>query len=174
MKTNTKKITKILILTLVLIVSFIVYFKIIINKDIEYISQTKIENFNTYQQINSIVGLKGKLENAKFISKSFDSLYVERSNILEFIEIIESGAKKYNSILIIDNVNIDETHLKDDLPYGTLNMILVLNGQYKDIISFIHFLEDLPYFVNINSVKINISESSKDWSANIYFSTLTN
>lgn len=174
MRTNTKKITKILIVTLILIVSFIVYFRIILNKDIEYIAQTKIDNFNISQQISSVVGLKGKLENANNVSKSFDSLRIDRSNVLGFIEIIETGAQKNNTVLIIDNVNIDESHLKDSLPYGLLNMTLVANGKYESLVSLIRFLEDLPYFVTIHNVKITELESLKEWSANISFSVLTN
>lgn len=174
MKTNTKKITKILLILLFLILSFIIYFKIVLNKDIEYIAETKINNFTVYQQISSIVGLKGKLENANNISKSFDSLYVDRSHVLGFIEIIESGAEKNNTVLIIDNVNIDETHLKDALPYGLLNMTLMASGKYESIISLVKFLEDLPYFVTIHNVKMTEVESTKEWTSNISFSVLTN
>jgi Tfp pilus assembly protein PilO len=176
MKTNTKNIKKILIITFVVVVSLVAYLKYSLNKDIEYIISTKESNFIAAEKINSIFGLKSKVELAKKVSDSFDVLYIDRNNVLNFIETIEKIADKNKVLLVIDNVSIDESHLKDALPYGLLNMNLTLKGNYDYIYGFISDLEKMPYFIAMNNLRIvkdGVGNES-GWSANISISGITN
>jgi Tfp pilus assembly protein PilO len=176
MKINTKNITKILAVILLVTISAVVYLKLSLNKDIKYIIETKQNNFLASEKINSIFGLKSKIEATKKISDSFDILYIDRNNILSFIETVEKMAEKNKTVLTIDSVNIDESHLKDPLPYGLLNMNLTIKGNYANILSFISALEKMPYFITINNVRLVKAggDNETEWSANLSLSGITN
>lgn len=176
MKTNTKTTTYILLAILVCVLVGIIYFKFRLNKDIEYIIETKRNNFFASEEIRSIVGLKSKLEAAKKVSDAFDDLYIDRNNILSFIETIEKVAASHNVVLSIDTMTIDESHLAEVPAYGILNMSLTVSGNFQSITDFISALEKLPYFINITTVRLNRPESEGDnsWIANMSLFGLTN
>jgi len=176
MKTNTKKITLILIVLLLLVLAAIIYFKISLNKDIQYIIETKKSNFLVSENIQAAVGIKNKLKEVTDLAKSFDVFYVDRSNVLGFIETIEKTAETNKVTLVIDNVSVDETHLSESLPYGVLNMTLTATGRFDSIMNFLNGLEKLPYYLDFKTVRLVTvgGENNLDWSINVVFSSLTN
>jgi len=176
MKTNTKKITLILIAILLLVLGAIIYFKISLNKDIQYIIETKKSNFLVSENIRAAIGIKDKLKEVLDLEKSFDVFFIERNNVLGFIENIEKIAEVNKVTLLIDNVSVDETHLSESLPYGVLNMTLTATGKFDSIMSFLDNLEKIPYYLDFKTVRLVTvgGENNLGWSINVVFSSLTN
>jgi len=176
MKTNTKKITLILIAILLLVLGSIIYFKISLNKDIQYIIETKKSNFLVSENIRAAIGIKDKLKEVLDLEKSFDVFFIERNNVLGFIENIEKIAEVNKVTLLIDNVSVDETHLNESLPYGVLNMTLTATGSFDSIMNFLDNLEKIPYYLDFKTVRLVTvgGENNLGWSINVVFSSLTN
>lgn len=163
MKNKTKNSIIILSIVAVLALVFVVYLKISQNKDIAYIIETKKNNFLNSEKIHAISGLKNKSIEVEQVRKGFDDYYIERNNLLNFIEIIENLAKDKNVNLVIDNVNVDETHLKDTVPYGILSMTMSVDAKnLSSATDFLKGLEKLPYSIDFINIKlINTTEEQK-------------
>jgi hypothetical protein len=176
MNNKTKNSIIILSLAAILILAFIVYFKLNLNKDIEYIIETKKNNFLTSEKIQSVTGLKSKSEEIDIVQKSFSGFYIDRSNILSFIELVENTAKNSGTELVIENVNVDEAHLTEPLPYGILNMTLTATGRLSSVTGLLTSLEKLPYPLNFTTVRLVAKggQDNSDWAINIVITGITN
>jgi Tfp pilus assembly protein PilO len=177
MKNQTKTIKKILILILIALVILIGYLKFKIEKEIEYISDTREQNITLNKKIYSVPNLNQKMTKLESLSKEFDELYVEREGILKFIETIEKLSEKFGIVLTIDNISLDKSNIKEDqFSYGVLNMNLNAIGKFDNLNQFLIDLENLPLIIEISNVRINyIDKGSQDgWSFNVMLKVLTN
>jgi len=176
MNNKTKNSIIILSIVVILISAFITYFKLNLNKDIEYIIETKKNNFLASEKIQSVSGLKNKTAEIEKAHNYFNSLYIDRANVLNFIEAIEKTGNNNGLILTIENVNVDETHLKEALPYGLLNMTLTATGKLDSITKFLADLEKLPHALDFKTVRLISAEgeNSSGWSVNVVLNGITN
>ena len=180
MKNKTKNSIVILIVVMVIILSLVIYLKIIQNKDIAYIIETKKNNFLASEKIHSAYGLKNKLAEIEEVRKGFDNFYIDRNNMLGFIESLEEIAKDSQVDLVIDSVAVDESHLKDDVPYGVLNMTLTANVKdFSSAVNFLANLEKLPHIIDfINTKLVSVAnekdERSSGWKISINIKGITN
>jgi Tfp pilus assembly protein PilO len=176
MKNKTKNTIIFLSLIFVALTVFVIYFKLSLNNDIEYIIETKKNNVILENNIKTFTGLKNKIKESLSISEAFDQFYIDRNNILNFIDLIEKISTKNKVTFTIDSVNVDETHLKEDVPYGILEMNLTIAGNYDSLINLLSDLEKLPYLIDINNVKISVSDNEKNsfWTMKVSFNGITN
>jgi hypothetical protein len=174
MKTKTKNTIIILSIVMIAILVVISYFKILLNKNIDYIIENKKNNFLISEKINSSFGLKSKSEEITKISNSLNDFYIDRNNIVNFIKIIEQVAIDNEVTLIINKVDVDESHLEEDLPYGVLTMVLTVNGKLNSNLAFLAKLEKLPYHLDFGAINLKANEENQDWSLNIAITGITN
>lgn len=176
MNKATKNLNIVLGIILIAVLALTIYLKISINKDIEYIAQTKAENFAILEKVNSLTGLKNMIEEAAQVGQDLDVLYVDRENILDFIETIEGAAGRNNLTLTIDSVNLDETNINaDPVPYGILKMAVTANGNFNSLLSFTKEIEDLPHMIDFNATRLaRAGGDGTTWTMNIALTTITN
>jgi hypothetical protein len=175
MKNKTKNTIILLSIITFLLIGIITYFKISFNRDIKIITESKKNNFLISEKINDAVGIKNKIKEIETVGKSFDDFFIDKNKVLGFIENIENIATANNVILIIDNVNSDETHLKENLPYGLLKMTLIAKGDFSSVNKFLSDIEKIPYYIDFSGMKmISITDQSvSNWSINISLTALT-
>lgn len=165
---------------MVIILSLVVYLKLNQNKNIAYIIETKKNNFLLSEKIHSAYGLKNKSDEIEEVRKGFDDFYIDRNNMLGFIESLEEIAKNNQVDLVIDSVAMDESHLKDAMPYGILNMALTANAKdFSSAVNFLANLEKLPFSIDFINTKIVGVVNDKDgnlssWKININIKGITN
>jgi len=180
MKNKTKTSIIVLSVVMILILAFVIYLKLNQNKDIAYIVETKKNNFIASEKIHTISGLKNKSAEIEEVRKSLDAFYIDRNNMLGFIETLENIAKDNQVDLIIDNVGVDETHLKDTSPYGVLSMSLTANTKdFNSAVNFLTNLEKLPYVIDFLSVKLLSAANSggdiaSGWKISVTLTGITN
>jgi Tfp pilus assembly protein PilO len=176
MKSKTKNSIIILSIVAILVLTTVVYFKLLLDKNIAYIIETKKNNFLLAEKIHNASDLKRKSSEIEQILKSFNVFYIDRNNIVSFIKIIEKAANDNGVSLVIDNVSVDESHLTESLPYGILSMSLIASGKLNSTTNFLSSLEKLPYHLDFGAVKLvtKDDEKSSDWSINIAITGITN
>ena len=175
MKNKTKNIIILLSIITVLLLAFIIYFKLHLNEELKYIEEVKKNNFIALENIHEASGLKNKVKEVDEVEEIFDEFFIDKNNVLGFIETIEKIATTSNVSLVIENVTPDDTHINESLPYGILNMTLTARGSYDSINMFLKNLEKLPYYVDFNGIKmVAIGEKgNSEWSINMTLTTLT-
>lgn len=175
MKNKTKNIIILLSIITLFLLSFIVYFKLHLNDELKHIEEVKKSNFLALENIHAASGIKNKIKQVDEVEKSFDEFFIDKENVLNFIETVEKIATTSNVSLVIENVTPDDTHTKESLSYGILNMTLSARGSYSSINSFLNNLEKLPYYVDFNGIKmVAVGEKgNSEWSINMSLTTLT-
>ena len=175
MKNKTKNTIIILSIITVLLLTFIIYFKLSFNKELKYIEDVKKNNFLILENIRESFGIKNKIKEVDEVEKTFDEFFVDKNNVLNLIESIEKIGTKSDVSLVIENVIPDDAHLKDSLPYGILNMTLTAKGDLVSINNFLRNLEKLPYYIDFNGIKMVLigDKGGSDWSINVSLTTLT-
>lgn len=180
MKNKTKNSIIVLSVVMILILVFVVYLKLDQNKDIAYIIETKKNNFLVSEKIHSAYGLKNKSAEIEGVRKGLDDFYIDRNNMLGFIESLEEIAKNNQVDLVIDSVAVDESHLKESMPYGVLNMTLTANAKdFSSAVNFLANLEKLPFSIDfINTKLVGVvnekNESPSSWKISINIKGITN
>jgi len=175
MKNNTKNRIFILSTAIVLILAFIIYFKLSLDKEVKFIIETKKSNFIISEKLQSASKIKNKIKDLEEVKTSLDAFFVDKKNILSFIESLEKEATANGVDLVINSVNVDETHLKESFPYSPLNITLTATGKFSSVNSFLVSLEKLPYYVDFNTVKLvsTGNNDSSNWTVNVSLSSMT-
>jgi hypothetical protein len=75
---------------------------------------------------------------------------------------------------------VDESHLKDAMPYGILNMALTVNAKdFSSAVNFLTNLEKLPHIIDFINTKLVSAANEKDerssgWKISINIKGITN
>jgi len=121
-----------------------------------------------------------KFKELKKKSSNFSNIYVEKNQELKFIERLEGIAANNNlkqeinikeSVVISDEIHIE---IKD---VQTMDLTLILNGDYINILKYLYDIRKLSYCINIKSVVINkdndIQNSKKNIDKNSVSATIS-
>jgi Tfp pilus assembly protein PilO len=159
---KTKKMTILLvcIFTLLLIGFVFWYFQLI------SFAQNIRENKNLYDQevkdTQLILEIEKEQGKADEIQNFLDSLIIEEEGAVEFIEYIESLANRAGVSLEIQNFDIlpKEKELEENL-----KMKLSAVGSWSQVNHFILMMENLPYYIFLESMNLraNQTESGSYW-----------
>jgi hypothetical protein len=112
------------------------------------INDKRFENSNSLRSsVNEITDKKQKI----------DLVFLDKENIVGFIEKLESLAGKTGSSIEIGNIS--ESQEKNGL-----SVQFALTGEFSKLFQYLSFLENLPYLVDVSSVNFK-KESAKQWEA---------
>lgn len=177
MQHNKQKKNIILRVIIVLIfVAFLIFTHFYIldlsNKNLE----NKKNNANNSKIYYPEVLIDKKQQEFQNLSLKLDDYFVEREDLVSFIEKIEFLADAQNVQMIIDNINVDETNLGDNVfPHGTLQLVVTVRGSWASVGNFLTAIENLPYSVLIKGVRFTrTNNQGTDWAMNMAFEILTN
>lgn len=147
-------------LIIILIISFL-----IIRPTIDYIintkEQIKIEREDLEKQYQRIIYLRKNAEKVKEIEQQLvvlDDLFLLTGQELKFITTLESVAEKNNVSQKISLKSVNMNNSKQT----ALPFIISANGNSYNIISFLLEIEQLPYYINFNSLKISSKSADKN------------
>lgn len=176
MKTASKKINVLLTLICLAGLSFLVYLKISLQKDLDFIIQTKQENAIIRQKISSTDNLQKKIDEVEAVNAAFKKIFLDRGQILNFIETVEMLASQNRLSLNVESVDLDEAHLSDQpVSYGALEMVVSLRGNLSGLENFVFDLENLPRHITFNNIRlVEAGSQPGEWSAHLSFEVITN
>lgn len=114
------------------------------------VSEKKFQNSNSLKGLmNEIVGEKQKI----------DSVFLDKENIINFIENLESIADKTGASIKISSININNQDKKG------LSLQFKLAGNFNQLFQYLVLLENLPYLIDIERVDFR-NLAPNEWEAN--------
>lgn len=167
--TKTQKISILLIITNLIVVSILCFWYSSIWSSVSDITEKKTlikgEDFVT----ESLTDLKKQKNVANEMIDFFEAIAIDKENVVGFIELLEKMAKKSGTLIDIQTVNLANSFQEDDKSLDSLKVNLQVRGSWKQIMNFILMLENNPYYLVIENIKINSVNDGEfsGWSATI-------
>lgn len=160
--TKTEKVNYVLALLLgISLVSLLLFFnyislqaKSLINKRVEY-RQGMLKS-RPLKQVEEDLGL---VQNS---SKVLKELYVDSNNVVDFISYIEDLARKASTTIEIKTITTGEVKIDEEVfnDLQNLSISIELSGSWKNVNKYIEIVENLPYHINIEELRLE--KKSKD------------
>jgi len=160
-KMNTKQKIIAIILIVSLICLVIVYFIIIpttenIKKIKNEILTQKINFEKNLDQNKNITQITEQLKIIEPELKKFNNIFINQSQELEFITILEGIA---NQNKMVQKINLAPGQNKKNYQITKLN--ISLSGSFLNLINYLSDIEALDYYINIYSIDINKGQSTR-------------
>lgn len=160
---DIKKKINILVGVAGLAVVLIVYFAILpFMEDIkelraELITQ-KIDLEDKMNKDKNMANLNDSLKKIEPQLQTLDKIFINKNRELDFITILESIEKKnyVNQKLVINPVSEEDKNIIKTVP-----ITIEATGQYKNIIQYLSDIEELSYYININTIDISSNEKAE-------------
>lgn len=116
-------------------------------------------NEKSFQNSSS---LKVLLEEIKGEKQVIDDIFINRENVINFIESLESLAKQTDVLIKIGSVNIENAK------NGSLNLQINLRGDFRQTFHYLVLLENLPYLIDVE--RVNFRKVEEGWQADFEIS----
>jgi len=152
-----KKLTIFTLVTLTIISILSILLVVFIFRDIEK------KNKNTSSFLASIEQKSVSKEEINFLAqknaeattaeKIINDLFVNKANIVTFVNYLEILGTDSNIEVTVKNVNVVE---KDK---NKISVSLLVRGKYEDIMKLLKLLDNAPYYIHITKVFLNKEES---------------
>jgi len=115
---------------------------------------TETSNLRLYMEQKYKESLRSKLTKKKLERitedvKNYDKYLFKNTQALELIQLLENLSSKSKVTQKINNSNLDSI-----TPGKKLNINLTVNGKYTDVLNYLHNLETIDYFVNIETIRL--------------------
>lgn len=145
---------------IIIIVSVIItlgVFFLVIKPTVIYIKNTKdqirVEREELERRYQKIIYLRQNAEKLKEIERQLvvlDDLFLINGEEIKFVTTLEDVAEQSN---VSQKINLKSVNL-DDPKQKTLPFGISLSGKTGDIISYLSGVEQLPYYIDFNSLSI--------------------
>lgn len=119
-----------------------------ISNDITDLKTNLEKEYNEKQNLKTVMARIKKLEAS---SEKFSSIYVKEGEELNFITLLEDLAERHDLQQKI-NLSSTTTGMERD-------MNIKLTGNYFDILKYLYDLRRMDYWINLNSISINKTDS---------------
>ncbi|MFH1565083.1 MAG: hypothetical protein ABIC82_04520 [bacterium] len=157
-----------LIIIAVLITIMSAVFFLIINPTVDYIKNTKgqikIEREELETRYKRVIYQRQNAEKVKKIKEQLsvlDDMFLISEQELKFITTLELVAEKNN---ISQKINLKSANSNDSKQVA-FPFIISASGTAYDILSFLMEIEQLSYYINFNSLKINTKSANNELDA---------
>jgi Tfp pilus assembly protein PilO len=176
---KTKYLSVFLISIIIILIGFSVWCLIKINKGLQGVFDEKsfIASNKNIDDTDTLIDQQK--EDYDYVEKKIDSLFIEKTKIVEFIETLEKIAQENKVTVTITGVDQQQGTKEDLLEYGTLCMFVSASGEFNDISGFLNAVENLPYAIFVTNTKLikNVevaNSTEKLWSINFSLEVITN
>jgi len=115
--------------------------------------------------------MKKTLESSRDSIDKIDSYFIKHNGTVEVIESIESLAKLSGVNIDSSSVSVDASSNKENYT-ETIRMVVDFDGSWKESSSFLFLIENAPFKVSIERVRIYKDESLGGWFGEIEFTAL--
>lgn len=118
------------------------------------------------QKISNIDAQRKVLRQLAQEGIQLEPFFFAEGDALAFIRVLENAAKARGvsmSVLSVDNIT------KARAPLGAYSMSLELNGTFEEAVSFLAYVQSLPYALHIQAFDLTLieSENSTSWTATV-------
>lgn len=131
--------------------------------------KTKVETANfenssariAYEQKDTLQGVTDMLSEIAPDVEKVDTFFVGLDREVDFINLLEQKAVEQNVEARTTSLDILEEpeNERDKLPYGeVLQVGLFVSGDWNDVMQYIRLVENLPYNIWIESLRISLEE----------------
>lgn len=117
--------------------------------------QRILMNEKKLENNRSLKDLMNKIADEK---QKIDSVFLDKENIINFIESLESVSGKTGASIKIGNINIDNRKEKN------VFLQFSLTGDFVRLFHYLVLLENLPYLINIEKTGLK-KAASNEWRA---------
>lgn len=138
-------------------------------KEVAQDKKTLFTETSSSETISSMKKRVASLENVTFI---LNELYIENDNVVIAIEFLETMARSSGVSLEIQKVELinnygQELNHEKGLEYNDIKMVFQARGSWSNVTSFILMVENLPYYMSIETLKLaHVKTSSgSEWLA---------
>ena len=128
----------------------------------EMVEQINDLNVNLLAR-KSLTEIENDLGFAYRANEFFNKLYINKDELLDFIENIEDLAKQQNVNLNIDAINQESINQDSFFPQRRteVEMPLRFRGKMIDNLNFLNILENLPYYIELSNHSIQLFNRSE-------------
>lgn len=169
-----------ILVTLLVVASFILFFKVIKNKN-KHTSRTLSLLEEKIQNKQNSDNLLKRSSELKATSDHVNSYFINPDKIDTFVSYLEKMGTDNNAVLSVKNVEVS-TRAKD-----TLIVKISATGSFSNVMKVVYLLENSPYVVSLNQAFVNkqikqaqtdkngkvISAGSSYWQADVSFNILS-
>tara|TARA_Y100000310_G_scaffold319419_1_gene374659 strand:- start:168 stop:692 length:525 start_codon:yes stop_codon:yes gene_type:complete len=168
-KTRKILITLSIIFIIVLVID-IVWFSFVKKEADKVLDFKKVAQVEAAQNYN-LTELKRQINELEQKEKELDTIFVDKDNIVIFIETIENMAKQSG---ISTQIQIDDTK-KDEGSYQSLDILLQATGSWSGVTTFLKMVENLPHHILVEGMKLNLfgDEDGTAWNIDIVFTIIS-
>lgn len=112
---------------------------------------SKLRNYieRQYQQTLNTVLTKQKIEQVKTESSLFSSYLFKSKDILQLIQELETIANNNKINQSIGSSDLDKISVAKKIKFS-----IIANGNYDNVIKYLHDIESIKYFLNPEQIKI--------------------
>jgi len=173
--TKTQNITIMLALLAIISIVGLVFWCSLIMSNAEQLRVDKKEYREELDSSISLVEIKKRFD---FVDRSisfFDDVYIKGNEIANFVTYLEQLAQ--DSGVILSTESIDTSKERDGSEVsadpGVLDIRLSVNGEWRQVNTFLLALENVPYHINITEMKLNSFGNGEGWVMNMSFEGIT-
>lgn len=160
----------------VLAITAVVSFSFVIGPNLNKINKVRLQLSNLQAEVETNylqdVNMKNFIQNIKDVEDqmaSLDKIYLKPSQELEFVTILEAIAEKKSLKQKINLIPMMDKKIK----LKKLNLQVDLDGKLTDCLGYLHELNKLNYYINIQNINLNLVSEEADlatmsFSAEVY------
>ena len=124
----------------------------------------KVEQRKKIIEGQNMAKLEQKLKQIEPKLNELDSVFINKNRELEFITTLEGIANNHS---IDQNINLDLKILKAGDDISRVPMQISAKGSFQNLEDYLHDLEGIPYYINIDTINLNGSFNSDTYTASI-------
>lgn len=166
----------IVIMVAALIANFF-WFSFIKSEAVE-ITEIKTEIQKERAEVYNPVELKNKILDLEDRNAKINDIFIDKSNIVVFIEEIEKLAVDKNVSLEIQRFDIDPVTVtqgeREVELHGLLDAVFKIDGSWPAVNEFLYAIETQPHHLRVKSLRLVSDNSSSGWSASFSLEGITN
>lgn len=169
MKLNTtEKMTVTLVIFNLIVFGGLIFWHVYIWNVADQIREQKSEIATDNSEMNPLSLIKKDTEDTKAMIQIVDSLFVSESNVVEFIEVLESMADSTGAQLEIQVFDLVEATDKKEVQ-SEIRVGLQVFGAWQSVTQFVVMLEKNPFYIDFEEVRIEsvANNGNQQWRATV-------
>jgi len=127
-----------------------------INKKTDSVMEKIMLSNSNLEQAEALTKTKSFLEERATDIDKLGSFFIEKSSIVDFIEMMEGASREVGVGFQLNSVDVE----KDELPIQ-----FKIDGSWAEVVRMISLVENMPYKLNVDNV--NLVNSDDGWTANM-------
>jgi len=166
---KTKKIFILVIIIFICLLAVNIFWSIQIRNQVNEIIFLKKSVQQENDKNQNLSGIKKEIEELKQANSILKGVFIERSGVVFLIENLEE---------IFDKSGVDAQIMIHDIestePFSDLQIYLSTTGSWKNVITFLQMIQDLPFEKRLDGLKMTVTQAgdSGGWKLDVTLSLI--